>query len=447
MNEQQRSSLLIYLKEFLDSPNFENNGKNEDYKFFDNERQTSIPKLKTLINNYFSNKISLVEFKELSEKYCRDFPFWGFVGFSGQMQLNQYVNNIDDVKKEVTIKSVMTIPETTDGAKEKIDLMARYLKGIKDSNKNPKSIPRINQAYMLSYFWEIQSSNKWPVYYGSSKKILQNIGFDLGEQGTVGEEYLVFVKIMDEISKLFSSNGVNENNMLWFVEHVLWKQFIKTPTESGNVEKENVKRQRGSIKHKNVGINDWVPPVIGDLEDLSRNKETEWSIQNKLKPEKAFERKLRFAFTLLGYEVEELGQGTGRQPDGIAKSRGVYNGDYAIIYDAKAREGKYSMGTGDREIKEYIKNKNEELRKERIYKTCFVIVSSDFDDNPSLDDLIRDLYKETRVTIVLIKASDLLFIIAAKLENAEINHEQLENLFLEKGILTREKIVEVLGLR
>ena len=30
----------------------------------------------------------------------RTHPYWGFKGFSGQMQLNQYVNNIEDGAQE-----------------------------------------------------------------------------------------------------------------------------------------------------------------------------------------------------------------------------------------------------------------------------------------------------------------------------------------------------------
>jgi hypothetical protein len=50
-----------------------------------------------------------------------------------------------------------------------------------------------------------------------------------------------------------------------------------------------------------------------------------------------------------------------------------------------------------------------------------------------------------RVPVILVRAKDLLYIVGRKLSNADINHSQLEDLFLETGILTTDKIVDVLG--
>ncbi len=47
----------------------------------------------------------------------------------------------------------------------------------------------------------------------------------------------------------------------------------------------------------------------------------------------------------------------------------------------------------------------------------------------------------------MIKAVDLLFLIEEKLKDTDLTHERLEPLFLETGILTREKIVDILGIR
>jgi hypothetical protein len=44
-----------------------------------------------------------------------------------------------------------------------------------------------------------------------------------------------------------------------------------------------------------------------------------------------------------------------------------------------------------------------------------------------------------------VRAKDLLRIVERKLSNADIDHVQLEDLFLETGVLTADKIVDVLG--
>jgi hypothetical protein len=246
---------------------------------------------------------------------------------------------------------------------------------------------------------------------------------------------------MNDLSNLYKKNvGFPIQNPFWFVEHVLWKQFLKS---SPNKAESKIQKP----KSLNQSANEWLPPIIADFCDLAFDKETEWSKQNNLKPEKAFESKVRIAFTLLGYEAVELGQGTGRQPDGFAISQNA-DGIYAIIYDAKAREKNFSVGTSDREIYEYIKTKSDELKKQRGIMRCyFLIVSSEFDGNPKNITSIRNVFRQTRIPIAMITAADLLYLIEEKLKDVELNHTHLEQLFLDTGILTREKIVELLGFR
>ena len=43
------------------------------------------------------------------------------------------------------------------------------------------------------------------------------------------------------------------------------------------------------------------------------------------------------------------------------------------------------------------------------------------------------------------RAKDLLYIVSRKLSNADIDHSQLEDLFLETGVLTADKIIDALG--
>ena len=165
-----------------------------------------------------------------------------------------------------------------------------------------------------------------------------------------------------------------------------------------------------------------------------------------MKPEKAFESKIRIAFTLLGYEATELGQGKGREPDGFAISLNAADGDYAIIYDAKATGDKFRVGTNDRQIYEYIKSKTDQLKRLRVNRASFLIVSSQFDESPTNINLILDVYRRTRIPVVMITASNLLFLIEEKLKDVELSHSRLEQLFLETGILSKQKIFDVLGI-
>ena len=445
LTQEQEKELGLYLEDFRKSSTVEDNNVKMPFDAFDNKRTMAILDLKKMVSDFLAGSIPLVDFKEKSEAMSRTHPYWGFKGFSGQMQLNQYVNNIEDSAKEKCLNDALELPKTLDEAVSKIDTLAEYLTELKTKTDNPKSIPRVNQSFMLSYFWELQNPELYPVFYGSAKNVLENLGFDFTSQETAGIEYKYFAEICYAIRAFFEDKkGVKERNYTWYVEHVLWHQFKKQNT---GVEAETKKDTRVSSKVKAIKGDEesWIPPIIADLEKLALNEETEWSKKRSIKPEKAFETMLRYAFTILGYNVTELGQGRGREPDGVAISTDGHSGYYAIIYDAKAREKDYSIGTGDREIIEYIKNKQKELQKQRVDKVSFLIVSSEFSNSPSLETSLKDIFRVTRVPVILLRAKDLLYIVERKLSNADIDHSQLEDLFLETGILTTDKIVDIFG--
>jgi hypothetical protein len=94
MDAAQKVILLQYLNAFLADPQTTNEGETENCDSFDQKRIAALPTLEGLIRNFLSGKINLQKFKEEHEYKCREFPYWGFKGFSGQMQINQFVNNI-----------------------------------------------------------------------------------------------------------------------------------------------------------------------------------------------------------------------------------------------------------------------------------------------------------------------------------------------------------------
>jgi hypothetical protein len=453
MKPDQKAVLLQYLNAFLADPKIANEGELEQFEVFDEKRNTAIPSLKTLISDFLTAEINLQKFKEEHEIKCREFPYWGFKGFSGQMQINQFVNNIPGQDKESIFRNAVKIPTAEAQAKEKIDALANYIAEKRSSSENPQSLPRPSAVkYVLSYFWEIQEHTKWDVFYNSSKKVLDEIGLSTDAQGSEGQSYLNYLSLIREVMTLYEENTKAKIKYpFWFVEHVLWKQFLNSSTRTGAaIEKQKVVSTISNAS-KSIAVpqvaNEWLPPVIADLGELALNRETPWSQRNNIKPEKALETKVRIAFTLLGYEATELGQGKGRELDGFAISLNVPDGDYAIVYDAKARENYFSVGTSDREMYEYIKRKSEELKKRRVSRSYFLVVSSEFDSNPANLNLVKDVFRRTRIPITMMRGVDILFLIEEKLKDIELTHERLERLFLETGILTREKIVDILGIR
>ncbi len=176
----------------------------------------------------------------------------------------------------------------------------------------------------------------------------------------------------------------------------------------------------------------YVPPIVQHLEaqsfDESRSLE--------------FEKKVNVAFQLLGFEIENMGQGTGRNPDGIAKDR---ENHYAILIDAKARKEKYSLGTEDRKFIEYIKKFVPSLKKDGYESFYFLVVSSEFSSISTV--AMNNIFRETNVKISFISAKNLVRLVADKIQNPRKSDlGKLRELFLNGGHIddrTIKKYVEI----
>src|SRR5206468_1613211 len=84
-----------------------------------------------------------------------------------------------------------------------------------------------------------------------------------------------------------------------------------------------------------------------------------------------FERRTADAFRCLGFEISQLGQGTGRNADVLALAP---RDRFAVIIDAKVRSAGYVLGTEDRKFLEYARSHGAELQRQGFDKIYFVVV-------------------------------------------------------------------------
>ncbi len=117
-----------------------------------------------------------------------------------------------------------------------------------------------------------------------------------------------------------------------------------------------------------------------------------------------FEKRTADAFRCLGFEIQSLGQGTGRNPDVIALAR---RERFAVIIDAKVRANGYALGTEDRKFLEYAVNHGKELQRQGFDKIYFVVVGSSFRDS-DLTKLTAYLSQTPIRSVAMITASALI---------------------------------------
>lgn len=424
----------------------------------DENRVTLIDgELKPLVASYLGSHVSLSDFKLQVDGINKRHSYWGFRGIKGQMFFNMVVNVAADQKEcDREMKAALAVPAADEAAMTQIRTFAAYVTRLGDqhvrSGGSKQGRPKVGSVpFFLSYFWQIQDRLTWPVYYTNTVHTLADLNLWL-PTGDTAEDYLEYKRIHGELCHLFAEAS-GEPFGLYEVEHVFWFKGGNRFGGATPLTKEPLKSPGPVTTGASAGEVDarlpesYVPPIIAVLPSMARNAPRLQQAAKKsgTSLERAFEKSIDAAFTMLGYETKLLGQGQGRVPDGLAIS---LDDSYAILWDAKVRESPYSMGTDDRAIREYVTSQSRELkRKGTIRNIYYVIVSSAFADD--FDDMVRSIKMETHVNeVVLVEADALVALVDAKLRSPReltLGPDGIQRIFSASAILSAEDVKEILG--
>lgn len=425
LSEQQRRIAQGLLKQFVDSGmSLTNQGITyPSYRDLDKARAEALPELRKFLDRFIKGELDLQGFKQENNALSIKHNYWGFTGFSGQMTLNQLTNwSHGSEPMAQLLREALSVPDSKEKAVEKINRVLRELPRLvtPDKRLRPASMP-----FVLSYFWQIQRPESIPVYYHSSKKTLLESSM-LEADTDPAALYDAFWDIHEKLAEEYRSAMKPGDNKLWFVEHVLWA--AKPAVEPAAEPTKRAKGTKAPLKAPTLnGYSDFVPPRLADLLALGRGEGSATD----------FEDRVALAFQVLGFEVTKLGQGTGRNPDGIAYCR---EHNYAILFDAKGYKDGYGIGVDDRTVIEYIKTHERDLRKQGYVSFYFCFVSAAFrGDGKANTDRIR---KETGTkSVVLLSADNLLRLIARKIERPrDFELGDFQDLLLDSGELDSDRL-------
>jgi hypothetical protein len=452
LDDNQRKIAIELLYECLNSP-FDKDGLNSMKRSqkYDYDRINIIGKeLNPLLMRYFNGLIELTDFKSKVDSINKRNPLWGFSGIKGQMFFNVMVNTADDLAEcDQELKSALVVPENEQIASSRIKTFASFIKRIGDqwveAGNNKRGTPKQSSIlFFLSYFWQIQDRNVWPVYYTHSVQTMSDLNLWQPSE-ELSKDYLDFKHIHEELGDIYSKE-TNQKYDLYMIEHVFWYKGgdnYKPPIPDESI----MTAVTGPETNINAGGDQklpesFVPPIIAVLPGIALHNPdlTEAAKRSGTSIEKAFEKYINAAFTMLGYDAKLLGQGKGRVPDGIAHA---IDDNYIIIWDAKIRADGYSMGTDDRTIREYIGLQSKEQKKKgRIRNIYYLIISSGFADD--YEDIIRTLKMETDVNeVILVEADAIVAMVDAKLRDpllTSLGADGLQRLFTSSGILKAEYV-------
>lgn len=408
--------------------------------------------LAPLISGYLAGETSISEFKSKIDGINKRNNYWGFKGIKGQMFFNMVTNVADDEGEcDQELKSAIQAPQNDQIASSKIKNFLSYVKRLGDQwteagntrYGRPKSgsIP-----FFLSWFWQVQAATAWPVYYTAGVNALNDLNLWQPTED-LAANYLTFKQIHEEL-KVLLTGELGKSATLYDVEHVLWFKvgnpyeaskglYINDPTWAAKQDKSSTPDDEDGYLPQS-----YVPPIVSVLPSMASHDEVlvKAAKRSGTSLERAFEKHIDAAFSILGYETKLLGQGAGRVPDGLAIA---HDESYAILWDAKIRANGYSMGTDDRTIREYIQTQSRDLKKKRFLRNIYyVIVSSTFADD--YDDPIRTLKMETDISeVALLEADALVAIVDAKLRDPlgiSLGPDGLQRIFATSGLISAAQV-------
>jgi hypothetical protein len=456
LNDQQCKRAVEVMNEYLSAP------RGPDGKTLvelDTELDTNRVKLignelKPFLADYLAGKVVLADFKSKVDGINKRNELWGFKGIKGQMFFNMVVNVADDAEEcDQELKSALAVPANEQIASSRIRTFASYIKRLGEQwvgeGNTRYGAPKMGSVpFFLSYFWQIQDREVWPVYYTNAVQTMTDLNIWQPSED-IAEDYLAFKQIYEVLARLFSEASKRPFG-LYDVEHVFWfKGGNPYDTVKAEQKAAEPSMAKPAIKLPATADQDrlpesYIPPIVAILPAMARHEE--WLVEAAKRSgtslERAFEKNIDAALTILGYETKLLGQGQGRVPDGRALA---LDDNYAILWDGKVRVDPYSLGTDDRTIREYITTQSRELSR-RYRNTYYVIVSSSFADD--FDDTIASIKMETEVSeVILLEAEALVAIVEAKLRaplQLTLGPDGIQRFFTKSGGLTAAMVREYL---
>lgn len=389
--------------------------KGKELVNIDDSRRAAIIELQKFINDFQSDVINVYEFKTNIDSFNKRNNLWGFTATKGQMFFNQLVKNSEANITQLAnlLKNCINEPLDLNDALSKISKLEKYCIEIYSKAKDKRKVPNPGSvSYFLSYFWQVQDADRWPILYTSLINAYTEL--ELWEEtASQVKAYESFFNLNEEIKKILSDyTSTNKSN--WDAEHAFWnfkgnpnKQVVSLPKKESktSVVEIEIEEEKSITVTASFELSDYLIPKVSKLIELGVETEKSSSLKGS-----AYEKLVAEIFKQLDFEVEILGQGSGRNPDAILRHR---EENTAFIVDAKAYSNGYSLGVDDRAIKEYINHYCPKLQKEGYKKVGFIIVSNSFRSN--FDSFINEITWNTDIKrFILLSSEALLYLLAYK---------------------------------
>jgi hypothetical protein len=180
------------------------------------DREKALPEVHQIVDDFLTGKTSVADFRWAMDSFSKKARHWGFGGLSGQMFLNMLVKAAEETELAEALRAALPAPADEGACRRKF---ADFLTFVDEARTRALSadVPRPSPGYtpyFLSFFWEAQDKDAWPIYYPNSRDALAKHGL-FQDKGPLADRYLAY---REQIFSLRDELGADT----WDVESLLW---------------------------------------------------------------------------------------------------------------------------------------------------------------------------------------------------------------------------------
>ncbi len=154
-------------------------------------REAALPTLLNYVQRLRAGELDVVEFRTLIDSQSKqsESAVWGFRGNAGVMFFTMLVKAAAE-ELGALLPELLPAPADDAAAKNAIDRLRRLARATKERTGNNR-IYEAFAPFFLSFFWEAQDRDQWPMFHPASREGLQHFGL-LEIPDDVSDAYVAF---------------------------------------------------------------------------------------------------------------------------------------------------------------------------------------------------------------------------------------------------------------
>ena len=234
-------------------------------------RDAALPELHSIVDRFLRRETSASDFRHAMDSFGKRTRYAGFHGIAGQMFFNTLVKAAEEQALAEALRAAIPVPADDAACRSKF---SAFLTFVEEARERAQEIgvrqPSLGYApYFLSFFWEAQDREAWPIYYPASRDTLARHGLFVDE-GPLVERYL---KFREQTLLLRHELGADT----WGVEALLWQLEQENKDDSdGDTRKRpgpeeaegdaagTAPRRAWLMRGNNIGGENYVPYFLAD---------------------------------------------------------------------------------------------------------------------------------------------------------------------------------------